>query len=57
MSRAYDAKQHALSEHPEDKDAAVDLLLGYCDMGEDDFEYEFNMTPEEYIFGEKDQTK
>lgn len=54
MSRAYDAKQAALSAHPENRDAAIDLFLGYCDCSEDDFTYENNETPEEYIFGEKD---
>ena len=50
MSRAYDAKQHALAAHSEDKEAAVSLFLDYLDCCENDFEYEFNQTAEEYIF-------
>lgn len=54
MSRAYDAKQHALSAHPEDRDKAIGLFLGYLgDFSEDDFQYEFNQSVEEYIFGDK----
>ena len=52
MSRAYDAKQHALAAYPKDKESAVDLLLGYLELGDADFEYEFNQTAECYIFGE-----
>lgn len=50
MSRAYDAKQAALQAYPEDREAATDLFLGYLDLSEDDFEYEFNQPAEEYIF-------
>ena len=53
MSRAYDAKQSALIAHKDDKEAAIDLFLGYLDCSEDDFEYEFNQTAEQYIFGNK----
>ena len=53
MSRSYDAKQQALMAHPTNREAAVDLFLGYVDMSESDFEYEFSMTPEEYIFGKE----
>lgn len=51
MSRAYDARQAVLSAYPLDKEAAVDLFLGYCDCSEEDFLYENNQTPEDYIFG------
>jgi len=54
MSRAYDAKQAALKAYPNDRDAAVSMFLGYCwDMSEEDFEYEYNMSPEKYIFGDE----
>ena len=52
MSRAFDAKQSALAAYSDDKEAAVDLFLGYLDCSESDFEYEFNQTAEQYIFGE-----
>ena len=52
MSRAYDAKQAALAAHPDNKEDAVDLFLGYIDCSEDDFKYEFNQSAEQYIFGE-----
>ncbi len=51
MSRAYDAKQAALKAYPEDRQAAVDLFIDFLGMDSVDFEYEFNMTEEEYIFG------
>jgi hypothetical protein len=51
MSRAYDAKQHVLEAYPDDRGAAISLFLDYIDMGEGDFKYEFDETPEEYIFG------
>lgn len=51
MSRAYDAKQQALSAHKDCEESAVDLFLGYLDISEDDFEYEFNQSAKEYIFG------
>lgn len=56
MSRAYDAKQAALKAYPNDREAAVDLFMGYLECGESDFIYEFNETPEEYIFGKDVQS-
>jgi len=53
MSRAFDAKKHALAAYPEDRAKAVDLFLDYCELNESDFQYEFNETPEQYIFGDK----
>lgn len=53
MSRAYDAKQHALSAHPDNREAAIDLFLDFCEVSEDDFKYEFNQSPEKYIFGDE----
>ena len=50
MSRAYDAKQEALQAYPDCKESAVDLFLGYLDISESDFEYEFNQTAKDYIF-------
>lgn len=55
MSRAYDAKQAALSAHPENREAAIDLFIGYINMDCSDIEYELGMPVEEYIFGEKDK--
>lgn len=56
MSRAYDAKQAALKAYPEDRESAVDLFISFLDMDTVDFEYEFNMTEEEYVFGKDDNT-
>lgn len=53
MSRAFDARQHANKAHPDNKEEAVRLFLDYLDISESDFTYEFNQTPEEYIFGKK----
>ena len=53
MSRAFDAKQHALAAHKEDRDKAVGLFLDYLDISESDFEYEFNQSAEAYIFGDE----
>jgi len=50
MSRAYDARQHAIVAYPEDREAAVSLFLNFLDISEEDFSYEFNQTAEEYIF-------
>lgn len=52
MSRAFEAKQAALKAYPDDKESAVDLFLNYIDISQSDFEYEFNQTPEDYIFGD-----
>lgn len=51
MSRQFDAKQEALKSYPTDREAGVQLLLGYLDVSEKDFIYEEGMTPEEYIYG------
>jgi len=51
MSRAFDAKQAALLAHHDDKVMAVDLFLGYLDLTESEFMYEFNQSAEEYLFG------
>ena len=51
MSRQFDAKQAALAAHPNDREAAVDLFVGYCGMDFCDIEYELGMSCEEYIFG------
>jgi len=53
MSRAFDAKQEALSAHPENREEAIDLFLGYIDLSESDFKYEFNQSAEKYIFGDE----
>lgn len=54
MSRAFDAKQQALSAYHDDKVMAVDLFLNYLDISESDFMYEFNQSAEEYIFGSEE---
>ena len=58
MSRAYDAKNAALKAYPNSREKAVSLFIDFLGMDTVDFEYEFNMTEEEYIFGktEKDET-
>jgi len=53
MSRAYDAKHAALLAYPDDREAAIDLFLGYCEISESDFEYEFSESVEKYIFGDE----
>lgn len=55
MSRAYDAQQAVLKAHPNDIESAVDLFMLIIDMSQDDFEYEFNESPEKYIFGDEVQ--
>ena len=53
MSRAYDAKQAALAAYPDNIEAAVYLFIGYLNFDIADFEYEFGMTVEKYIFGDE----
>ena len=55
MSRAFDAKQHALSAYPDSRCDAIDLFLDFIDISEEDFKYEFNKSPEEYIFGDESE--
>ena len=52
MSRVYDAKQVALKSYPNHKGDAVDLFLSYIDIDAEEFEDEFDETPEQYIYGE-----
>lgn len=49
MSRAYDAKQAALKAYPDDQESAVQLLLDYLDISEDDFKYENGRTVLTYL--------
>jgi hypothetical protein len=53
MSKQFDAKQAALKAYPEDREAAVDLFVGYIGIDIDEIEYENGMTCEEYIFGDE----
>lgn len=53
MSRQYDAKQAALKAYPESREDGVELFLDYLGVSENDFIYEENKTPEEYIYGSK----
>jgi hypothetical protein len=53
MSKQFDAKQAALKAYPEDREAAIDLFVGFIDMDIDEIEYENGMTCEEYIFGDE----
>lgn len=53
MSRTYDAKKHALSAYPNEQDKAVELFLDYLGATENDFQYEWNMTAKEYLFGKE----
>ena len=54
MSRAYDARQQAISAYPdiEDKFLGISLFLGYLDISSEDFEFEFNQTVEDYLYGD-----
>lgn len=54
MSRAYNAKQVTLKYHPEPSYEAEELFVGYLDFDGDneEFEYEFGVTPLEYVYGE-----
>jgi hypothetical protein len=54
VSRAFDAKQHALKAYPERCEEGVDLLLDYLDASAKDFEYDMGMTAEEYIYGKQE---
>ena len=53
MSKQFDIKRGIknLMENPEDKDAAVQLLLDAVELSEEEFEFENDVTPEEYLFG------
>ena len=53
MSRQFDAKQQALSAYPDDREAAIDLFIGYMGMDCSDIEYELGMSVEKYIFGDE----
>ena len=53
MSRQYDAKQAALAAYPNNREAAVDLFIGYCDVDEGDIEFELGQSIEKYIFGDE----
>jgi hypothetical protein len=57
MSKQFDAKQAALKAYPEDREAAIDLFVGFIDMDIDEIEYENGMTCEEYIFGDEKKSK
>ena len=53
MSRQYDAKQAALAAYPTDREAAIDLFIGYIDCDLINIEYDLGMTAEEYLFGKE----
>ena len=53
MSRQYEAKQQALAAFPDDREAAIDLFVGYIGMDCSDIEYELGMSSEKYIFGDE----
>lgn len=53
MSRLYDAKQAALAAHQDDRESAIDLFIGYCDLDQSDIEYEIGQSVEKYIFGDE----
>lgn len=50
MSRQYDAKQEVLKAYPNDIEAGVDLFLMILGVSAEDFRYEENMQPDEYIY-------
>lgn len=51
MSRAFDAKQHALKAYPDDVDSGIELFLDFLGISRDDFEYAENQKVEEYLYG------
>lgn len=51
MSRQYDAKQAALAAYPTDREAAIELFVGYVGGDRCDIDYDLGMTVEEYLFG------
>jgi hypothetical protein len=52
MSRQFDAKHAALAAYPNDREAGVQMFVGYLgDVSESDFIYEEGMTPGEYVYG------
>jgi hypothetical protein len=52
MSRQFDAKQAALAAYPSDREAGIQLFMGYLgEMSEADFIHDEGMTPEEYVYG------
>jgi hypothetical protein len=57
MSKQFDAKQAALKAYPEDREAAIDLFVGFIDMDIDEIEYENGMTCEEYIFDDEKKSR
>ena len=57
MSRAFEAKEAVLKAYPEDRADGIDLFLRYLDISSSDFEYEYGMTPEQYIYGKDHDTE
>lgn len=53
MSQQYQVKKAILElmSNPEDKEKAVELFMHAIDVDEEDFEYENDATPHEYLFG------
>ena len=54
MSKQYDIKRNILKliKNPQDKEAAVQILLEATDTCYEEFEYDNDETPEQYLFGE-----
>lgn len=54
MSKQFDIKNGILNliKNPEDKEIAVDLFLEAIESNYEEFEYENDETPEQYLFGE-----
>ena len=53
MSQQFEVKKAILElmANPEDKEKAVDLFLHAVNVDEEDFEFENDETPHEYLFG------
>ena len=54
MSQQFEVKKAIIEliKDPQNKDKAVNLFMSAIDIDEEDFEYENDQTPEEYLFGE-----
>jgi len=55
MSRVYEAKEAALDAYPDDRGKAVDLFLQFINIDECDFDYEYGMSIEEYLYGKVEE--
>lgn len=54
MSKQYDIKRNIMKliENPQDREAAVQILLDATNTCYEDFQYDNGETPEQYLFDE-----